>query len=149
MKNIFIITLINNNNNNTNMRKTTLFIITFLTLFVYTNADAYKDGFIIGYVTGTMNKRDRNTNKEDKFIKYNKQIIDTSLFDFPHQKTPQCIEIKIKELKYIKLTFLHKLAATIIVALGLLIPIHTCLYGNDNDRDRLLGIIVGSTFAQL
>ena len=51
MKNIFIITLINNNNNNTNMRKTTLFIITFLTLFVYTNADAYKDGFIIGYVT--------------------------------------------------------------------------------------------------
>jgi|UniRef100_A0A6C0AL94 hypothetical protein len=131
------------------MRKTTLFIITFLTLFAYVNANTYQNGFILGYVTRTMSKRRGNTNNKDKFIKYNKQIIDTRLFDFPQQKSPQCIEIKIKELKYIKLTFLHKLTVTIIVALGLLIPIHTCLYGNDNDRDRLLGVIVGSTFAQL
>ena len=127
------------------MRKTTLFIITFLTLFAYANADAYKDGFIIGYVTGTISKRHRNTNNEDKFIKYNKQIIDTSLFDFPQQKNPQCLEIKVREVTYA--TFMQKLFVSIMAILCFSFIIHECGNGSDDDRDRLIGIIIGSMLA--
>ena len=127
------------------MKKTALFIITFLTLFAYANADAYKDGFIIGYVTGTIGKKHRNNNNEEKFIKYNKQIIDTSLFDFPIQKNPKCVEIKIKEVTYA--TFMHKLFVSIMVILCFSFIIHECSNGTDDDRDRLIGIIIGSMLA--
>ncbi len=76
-------------------------------------------------------------------IKYNTVIIDTSLFDFPAQKSPICRPIEVRERKYHELSFVERCVMAIIVTLIIMIPIHTCLCGTEDDRNFLLGHVVG------
>jgi len=93
--------------------KLTFFTLVIFTLFVGTcTADSYQNGFI----TGMMIEKVSPT-KKAKPIKYNTVIIDTSLFDFPAQKSPVCRPILVRERKYKELIFGDKCVFAIIAIL--------------------------------
>tara|TARA_B000000441_G_C21685352_1_gene316114 strand:+ start:305 stop:691 length:387 start_codon:yes stop_codon:yes gene_type:complete len=116
--------------------KFTLITIAILTFIVSTNAGAYQNGLI----TGMMVEKVRPTKKE--FDKYNTVIIDTALFDFPKQKTPVCRPIQVKQVKYMKLSFVTILMSFIMMMLLFGMIGKSC--ENDPEfADFMLGYIVG------
>ena len=87
--------------------------IIFLAFLVGVKADSYQDGFITGMI---VTKTLPNTKLKPK---YNTVIIDTSLIDFPIQKSPICYENEVRERKYHELSFEGKCFATIIIFFSL------------------------------
>ncbi len=118
--------------------KFTFFTLAIFVLFVGVSADSYQNGFI----TGMLVEKALPTKKATP-TKYNTVIIDTSLFDFPAQKSPICRPIEVRERKYHELSFVERCVMAIIVTLIIMIPIHTCLCGTEDDRNFLLGHVVG------
>jgi hypothetical protein len=117
--------------------KLTIFTLAILTLFVGVTADSYQNGFITGMVVGKA-----MPSKKVKIIKYNTVNIDTSLFDFPPQKTPICRPIQVKELKYRKLHIITKIIVFIIAGIILSMVCNAC--SKDPDfADFMLGYMVG------
>jgi hypothetical protein len=117
--------------------KFTIFTITILTLLIGVNANPYQSGFIAGMVIEKA-----MPSKKEKIIKYNTVNIDTGLFDFPKQKTPMCVPIQVKELKYRKLHIITKIIIFIIAGIILSTVCNAC--STDPDfADFMLGYMVG------
>lgn len=122
--------------------KLTFITIAIFTLIIGINASSYQNGFITGMVVEKA-----RPSKKAKPIKYNTVIIDTSLFDFPQQKTPVCRPILVKERKYINIPFSVKLVGTIIMVIVFSIICNTC--ANDPEfADFMLGYILGQMLAR-
>ena len=117
--------------------KLTIFTLAILTLFVGVTADSYQNGFITGMVVGKA-----MPSKKVKIIKYNTVNIDTSLFDFPPQKTPICRPIQVKEVKYKKIPFLVKLISTLFAALFLCMFCSIC-FKDPEFGEFMLGYFLG------
>ena len=115
--------------------KVAIFTAVILTLLIGVNASSYQSGFI----TGMMVEKVAPSKKK---IKYNTKIIDTSLFDFPEQKTPMCVPIQVKELKYIKIPLITKIIIIIIAGMFLSMVCNAC--SKDPEfADFMLGYIIG------
>ena len=76
-------------------------------------------------------------------------IIDTSLFDFPTQKSPVCRPILVRERKYKELTFGDKCVFSVIAVLIWVVFIQTCCHGYQKERDFVIGYIIGSILEHL
>jgi len=125
--------------------KLTFFTLVIFTLFVGTcTADSYQNGFI----TGMMIEKVSPT-KKAKPIKYNTVIIDTSLFDFPAQKSPVCRPILVRERKYKELTFGDKCVFAVIAILMWVVLIQTCCHGSREEQEFLIGCIIGGIVERL
>ena len=123
--------------------KIAIFTITILTLLVSVNAGAYQSGFIAGMVIEKA-----MPSKKEKIIKYNTVNIDTSLFDFPPQKTPICRPIQVKEVKYKKIPFLVKLISTFAMASFLCMICRIC--SNDPEfGEFMLGYLAGQAVERM
>ena len=117
--------------------KLAIFTITILTLLVSINASSYQNGFITGMIVEKAMPK-----KKAKPIKYNKVIIDTSLFEFPEQKNPICRPVEVKEKRYKKIPFTVKLISTFLMFIILSVVCQTC--SNDPQfGEFMLGYIVG------
>ena len=113
--------------------KFTLITVTFITLFIGINASAYQNGFITGMLVEKA-----MPSKKTEFDKYNTVIIDTSLFDFPKQKTPMCRPIRVKEVKYAKFSF----GVLLLMILMFAMICNAC--NNDPEfADFMLGYLLG------
>ena len=122
--------------------KFTIFTLAIFTLFVGVNADSYQNGFI----TGMLVEKAVPTKKEP--IKYNTVVIDTSLFEFPQQKTPVCRPIEVKEKRYKKIPFVVKLISTFLMLLFLSVVCKTC--SNDPEfGEFMLGYFIGQMVEQM
>jgi len=122
--------------------KFTIFTLAVLTLLIGVNADSYQNGFI----TGMMVEKAVPTKK--KPIKYNTVVIDTSLFEFPQQKTPICRPIQVKQLRYKKIPLATKLISTFLLLLVLSVVCKTC--SNDPEfAEFMLGYFVGQMVEQM
>jgi len=134
----------NQNQSKLSTMKLTLFTLAIFTLVIGTcAADSYQNGFI----TGMMVEK-AMPSKKAKPIKYNTVIIDTSLFDFPQQKTPMCWPILVKERKYRKIPFSVKLISTVITALFLIVICRTC--SNDPEfSEFMIGYLLGQMLERL
>ncbi len=125
--------------------KLTLFTLAIFTLFVGTcTAGSYQNGFITGMMIEKI-----SPSKKAKPIKYNTVIIDTSLFDFPTQKSPVCRPILVRERKYKELTFGDKCLFAVIAILIWMVLIHTCCHGSQEERDFMIGCIIGGMVERL
>ena len=86
--------------------------------------------------------------KKAKPIKYNKVIIDTSLFEFPEQKNPICRPVEVKEKRYKKIPFAVKLISTFLMFLVLSVVCKAC--SNDHEFcEFMLGYLVGQMVEQM
>ena len=122
--------------------KLTIFTLAVLTLLIGVNADSYQNGFI----TGMLVEKAVPTKKEP--IKYNTVVIDTSLFEFPQQKTPVCRPIEVKEKRYKKIPFVVKLISTFLMLLFLSVVCKTC--SNDPEfGEFMLGYFIGQMVEQM
>jgi len=125
--------------------KLIFFTLTMFTLFVGTcTADSFQNGFI----TGMMIEKVSPTKKVNP-IKYNTMIIDTSLFEFPVQKSPVCYPILVRERKYNELTFGDKCVLFVIAILMWMVLIHTCCYGTREEHEFFIGCIIGGMVERL
>ena len=123
--------------------KLAIFTITILTLLVSINASSYQNGFITGMIVEKAMPK-----KKAKPIKYNKVIIDTSLFEFPEQKNPICRPVEVKEKRYKKIPFTVKLISTFLMFIILSVVCQTC--SNDPQfGEFMLGYIVGQMVEQM
>lgn len=123
--------------------KLTIFTLAVFTLFVGVNASSYQNGFI----TGMMVEKAMPKEKKE-YIKYNTVIIDTSLFEFPQQKTPVCRPIEVKEVRYKKIPFAIKLISTFLMLLVLSVVCKAC--SNDPEfGEFMLGYFVGQIVEQM
>lgn len=123
--------------------KLTIFTLAVFTLFVGVNASSYQNGFI----TGMMVEKAMPKEKKE-YIKYNTVIIDTSLFEFPQQKTPVCRPIEVKEVRYKKIPFAVKLISTFLMLLVLYVVCKAC--SNDPEfGEFMLGYFVGQMVEQM
>ena len=96
----------------------------------------FKTGIISTMVLNRVNKPEPKIT--EKY--YNKITIDTSLFDFPKQINPKCIEIK----SYIRMTFSERLRTSLIITVIIMIPVYLYRHGTESDRDFMVGCLVGS-----
>jgi hypothetical protein len=119
--------------------KLTFITIAFLALFVGINAASYQNGFIAGIMVQKF-KNHVTPKPKSESINYHMMTFDTSLFDFPLQKSPVCMEIKIHE----RLTFWERLRVAILATIIIMTPIHIFLYGSKRDREFVIGYIIGS-----
>ena len=123
--------------------KLTIFTVAVLTLFVGVNADSYHNGFITGMMVEKVMPKEKK-----EYIKYNTVIIDTSLFEFPQQKTPICRPIEVKEKRYKKIPFAVKLISTFLMFLVLSVVCKAC--SNDPEfGEFMLGYLVGQMVEQM
>jgi len=124
--------------------KLTLFTIAILASFVgVCTAGSYQNGFI----TGMMVEK-AMPSKKTKPIKYNTVIIDTSLFDFPQQKTPVCWPIEVKVIRYKKIPFIVKVVSTFLMFLLLSVVCKAC--SNDPEfGEFMLGYFIGQMVEQM
>ena len=120
------------------MKLTTIFTLTFTLLL-----SGVKAGYNRGFITGMM-VSDFNANRKTKTIEYDKMTIDTSLFDFPIQKNPKCIEIEI----YKPLTLKQKIFSSIITMIMIMVPVHMCIHGTDDDREFMVGVFMGHAYSK-
>jgi len=121
--------------------KFTIFTITILTLLIGVNANPYQSGFIAGMVIEKA-----MPSKKEKIIKYNTVNIDTSLFDFPQQKTPVCRPIQVKEVN--KKNFLARVAS--MVTMGAWIYLACRVFSTDPDfGDFMIGYLGGQAVERL
>ena len=120
------------------MKLTIIFTLTFTLLL-----SGVKAGYNRGFITGMM-VSDYNANRKTKTIEYDKMTIDTSLFDFPIQENPKCIEIEI----YNPLTFKQKIFSSIITMIMIMVPVHICIHGTDDDREFIAGVFVGHVYSK-
>jgi len=126
--------------------KLTLFTLAIFTLFVGTcTADSHQNGFIAGMLVEKAFPTKKATP-----TKYNTVIIDTSLFDFPVQKLPVCRPIEVREREWIdELSFAQRCLFAIIATLIIMYPIHKCLHGTQEDREFMIGCIIGAMVERL
>ena len=124
--------------------KLTFFTLTIFALFIGVSATSYQNGFIAGMIVEKTIPTKKSTP-----IKYNTMIIDTSLFDFPVQKLPLCYPIQVRERTYHELSFAGRCIAAMIATLIIMIPVHTCLHGTEDERDFLVGCIIGAMVERL
>jgi len=123
--------------------KLTIFTLAVFTLLIGVNASSYQNGFI----TGMMVEKAMPKEKKE-YIKYNTVIIDTSLFEFPQQKTPICRPIEVKEKRYKKIPFAVKLISTFLMLLVLSVVCKAC--SNDPEfGEFMLGYFVGQMVEQM
>ena len=108
--------------------KFTIFTVAVFTLLIGVNASSYQNGFITGMMV------EKALPKKKKQIKYNTVVIDTSLFEFPQQKTPICRPIEVREKRYKKIPFTVKLISTFIMLIVLSGVCKT--FSNDPDFGR-------------
>ena len=120
------------------MKLTTIFTLTFTLLL-----SGVKAGYNRGFITGMMIS-DFNADRKTKTIEYDKMTIDTSLFDFPIQKNPKCIEIEI----YNSLPLRQKLFSSIITMIMIMVPVHMCIHGTNDDREFMIGLLMGSAYTK-
>lgn len=121
----------------------TLFTLLFVSsIFVSAKADAYSDGFITAVIIDSFSSDCDCEPKELSQPRYNLVTIDTALFDFPKNESPQCYDIQVK-VKTSPLTFGQRIIATLL----LFVMIMTCIYiisqCSDEEQDRFIGILVG------
>jgi len=125
--------------------KLIFFTLTIFTLFVgICTADSFQNGFITGMMIEKISPA-----KKAKPIKYNKMIIDTSLFEFPLQKLPVCHPILVRERKYKELTFGDKCIFSVIAILMWMVLIHICCHGTREEHEFLIGCIIGGMVERL
>jgi len=125
--------------------KLIFFTLTIFTLFVgICTADSFQNGFITGMMIEKISPA-----KKAKPIKYNKMIIDTSLFEFPLQKLPVCHPILVRERKYKELTFGDKCIFFVIAILMWMVLIHICCHGTREEHEFLIGCIIGGMVERL
>jgi hypothetical protein len=124
--------------------KITIFTLAILTLFVGTcAASSYHNGFITGMM---VEKAMPKTKKE--VVKYNTVVIDTSLFEFPRQKTPVCRAIEVKEIRYKKIPFAAKVLYMFIMLILLSVVFQAC--SKDPEfGEFMLGYFVGQMVEQM
>ena len=120
------------------MKLTIIFTLTFTLLL-----SGVKAGYNRGFITGML-VSDFKANRKTKTIEYDKMTIDTSLFDFPIQKNPKCIEIEI----YTSLTLRQKLFSSIITMIMIMVPVHMCIHGTDDDREFMIGLLMGHCYTK-
>ena len=123
--------------------KLTIFTLAVFTLLIGVNASSYQNGFITGMMVEKVMPKEKK-----EYIKYNAVIIDTSLFEFPQQKTPICRPIEVKEVRYKKIPFVVKLISTFLMLLVLSVVCKAC--SNDPEfGEFMLGYLVGQMVEQM
>ena len=117
--------------------KFTLLTVTLITLFVGINATSYQNGLIAGMLVEKA-----MPSKKSEFNKYNTVVIDTALFDFPKQNAPICRPVKVKQVRYVKLSFATILTSFIIMMMLFAMICNSC--NNDPEfADFMLGYVIG------
>ena len=121
-----------------------LFIfLTTISLFTNTMASSFAEGLIFGYISYDIQDKLMTTDiiPEPDYYNFTR---DTSLQTFPIDYNPQCISEKHLFIDNIDLTSSEKNVLTILIYLALISPtMCMCCCGNDDDRERLLGIYTG------
>ena len=135
--------------------KTTLLLLSFITILTCVEA-GYSEGFIMGVLLNDVfepkhkrNNHNHNNNhshnnlskiKQKNIIKT--QTIDTSLYEFPPQKNPICVEIN----KTPQLTPIQEFCASLISSLITFIPILLYFNGDDDFKEYMIGYMIGQSY---
>lgn len=116
-------------------------LLTFTILFTSVNA-GFQKGFIAGFILSDFN-HETKSKEVTKPLKGNMMTIDTSLCEFPPQKNPICMEIRVSR----KLTIIEELISFILMIMVLIVPFSIAAFGSDDDREFMIGYMAGKAYS--
>lgn len=129
--------------------KTTLLLLSVISILTCVEA-GYSKGFIMGVLLNDVfePKHKRNNHSHNNLSKIKQkniiktQTIDTSLYEFPPQKNPICVEIN----KTPQLTPIQEFCASLISTLIKFIPILLYFNGDDDFKEYMIGYMIGKSY---